>query len=36
MEFDLVAGSPEQFAAWIKTEIPRWGKIIKATGAKAD
>jgi tripartite-type tricarboxylate transporter receptor subunit TctC len=36
MEFDLVAGTPEQFAAWIKTEIPRWGKVIKATGAKAD
>lgn len=36
MEFDLVAGSPEQFSAWIRTEIPRWGKVIKATGAKAD
>ena len=36
MEFDLVAGTPEQFAAWIRTEIPRWGKVIKATGAKAD
>lgn len=36
MEFDLVAGTPEQFSAWIKTEIPRWGKVIKATGAKAD
>jgi tripartite-type tricarboxylate transporter receptor subunit TctC len=36
MEFDFVASSPEYFAAWIKTEIPRWGKVIKATGAKAD
>ena len=36
MEFDLVAGTPEQFSAWIRTEIPRWGKVIKATGAKAD
>lgn len=36
MEFDVVAGTPEQFAAWIQTEIPRWGKVIKATGAKAD
>jgi tripartite-type tricarboxylate transporter receptor subunit TctC len=36
MEFDLVAGTPEQFAAWIQTEIPRWGKVIKSTGAKAD
>jgi tripartite-type tricarboxylate transporter receptor subunit TctC len=36
MQFDLVAGSPEQFAQWIRTEIPRWGKVIKETGAKAD
>jgi tripartite-type tricarboxylate transporter receptor subunit TctC len=36
MQFDLVAGSPEQFAQWIRTEIPRWGKVIKDTGAKAD
>lgn len=36
MEFDVVAGSPEQFAGWIQSEIPRWGKVIKATGAKAD
>ncbi|MEJ8827154.1 tripartite tricarboxylate transporter substrate binding protein [Variovorax humicola] len=36
MEFEVVAGSPDQFAGWIKTEIPRWGKVIKATGAKAD
>jgi tripartite-type tricarboxylate transporter receptor subunit TctC len=36
MEFDVVAGTPEQFSAWIKTEIPRWGKVIKATGAKPD
>ena len=36
MEFDLVAGTPEQFSAWIRSEIPRWGKVIKATGAKAD
>jgi tripartite-type tricarboxylate transporter receptor subunit TctC len=36
MQFDLVAGSPEQFQQWIRTEIPRWGKVIKDTGAKAD
>jgi tripartite-type tricarboxylate transporter receptor subunit TctC len=36
MEFDVVATTPEQFSAWIGTEIPRWGKVIKATGAKAD
>lgn len=36
MEFEVVAGTPEQFSDWIKTEIARWGKVIKATGAKAD
>lgn len=36
MEFEVVATSPEQFSAWIRSEIPRWGKVIKATGAKAD
>ena len=36
MEFDVVASSPRQFADWIQTEIPRWGKVIKDTGAKAD
>jgi tripartite-type tricarboxylate transporter receptor subunit TctC len=36
MGFELVGGTPEQFGAWIRSEIPRWGKVIKATGAKAD
>ena len=36
MEFELVAGSPEQFSGWIKSEIGRWGQVIKATGAKAE
>jgi tripartite-type tricarboxylate transporter receptor subunit TctC len=36
MEFEVVAGTPEQFSGWIRTEIPRWGKVIKATGAKAE
>ncbi len=36
LEFEVVAGSPEQFAQWIRTEIPRWGEVIKATGATAE
>jgi tripartite-type tricarboxylate transporter receptor subunit TctC len=36
MEFEVVAGSPEQFAAWISTEIPRWGKVIRANGIKPE
>jgi tripartite-type tricarboxylate transporter receptor subunit TctC len=34
--FDVVASSPEQFAAQIRTEIEKWGKVIKASGIKAD
>jgi len=34
--FDVVASSPEQFAAQIRTEIEKWGKVIKAAGIKAD
>jgi tripartite-type tricarboxylate transporter receptor subunit TctC len=36
MEFDVVATSPDEFKAWIRSEIPRWGKVIKETGTKAD
>ena len=36
MEFEIIAGTPEQFRNWIVSEIPRWGKVIKLTGAKAD
>ena len=36
MEFEIVAGSPEQFAQWIQSEIPRWGKVIKDTGLKLE
>jgi tripartite-type tricarboxylate transporter receptor subunit TctC len=36
MEFEVVAGTPEQFAGWIRSEIPKWGRIIRSTGAKAE
>jgi tripartite-type tricarboxylate transporter receptor subunit TctC len=36
MEFEVVAGTPEQFGGWIRAEIGRWGEVIKATGAKAE
>ncbi|MEJ7928587.1 tripartite tricarboxylate transporter substrate binding protein [Ramlibacter sp. AN1015] len=36
MEFEVVASTPEQFGNWIRSEIPRWGRVIKATGAKAE
>jgi tripartite-type tricarboxylate transporter receptor subunit TctC len=36
LQFEIVAGTPEQFSQWIRSEIPRWGAVIKATGATAD
>ena len=33
---DIIGGSPEDFAAYIKSEIPKWTAIIKASGAKLD
>ncbi len=31
-----VAGTPEQFGAFIKAEIGKWGKVVRASGASAD
>lgn len=36
MEFEIVASSPGEFSQWIGSEIKRWGKVIKDTGAKAE
>ena len=33
---DIIGGTPEQFAAFIKEEITRWGKAVKLSGAKPD
>ena len=33
---DPVGSTPEQFSAWIKDEVTRWAKVVKASGAKAD
>ena len=33
---DLIGGTPEAFAAYIKSEIPKWTAIIKAAGAKVE
>jgi tripartite-type tricarboxylate transporter receptor subunit TctC len=32
--YDIVASAPEVFAAFIKTEIVKWAKVVKASGAK--
>ena len=34
--FDVVAGSPAGFSAWIRTEQAKWSKVIRASGATAD
>ncbi|MDP3135595.1 MAG: tripartite tricarboxylate transporter substrate binding protein [Burkholderiaceae bacterium] len=33
---DVVAETPEQFAAFIKAESVKWGKVVKESGATAD
>ena len=33
---DPVASSPEQTAAYVRAELPKWAKIIKASGIKPD
>jgi tripartite-type tricarboxylate transporter receptor subunit TctC len=34
--FEVVTSTPEQFAAFTRSEIQKWGKLVKATGLKAD
>lgn len=33
---DPAGGTPEQFAALIRDDIPRWGKVVKESGARID
>ena len=33
---DINSGSPEEFAAYIKSEIPKWATVIKASGAQVE
>jgi len=34
--FDVAGTSPSEFRAWQQSEIAKWGKVIRATGAKPD
>ncbi len=34
--FDVVANSPAEFTAWIRSESAKWSRVIRASGATAD
>ena len=34
--FDVIAGTPAEFAAWIRAEQAKWSRIIRVSGAVAD
>ena len=34
--FEIVGSTPEEFGAYIKSEIKKWEKVVKASGAKPD
>lgn len=33
---EIIGGTPQQFAAYIQAEIPKWAKVIRDSGARAD
>jgi tripartite-type tricarboxylate transporter receptor subunit TctC len=33
---DIIGGTPDQFGAYIRSEIPKWSAIVKASGAKIE
>jgi tripartite-type tricarboxylate transporter receptor subunit TctC len=34
--FDIVGSTPAEFGAYVKAEIPKWAKVVKAAGAHVD
>jgi tripartite-type tricarboxylate transporter receptor subunit TctC len=34
--FELVGGTPDEFGAYIQSEIKKWAKVVKASGVKAE
>ena len=34
--FEVAGGTPEEFATWIRTEIVKWAKVVKDSGARAE
>jgi tripartite-type tricarboxylate transporter receptor subunit TctC len=33
---ELLSGSPQDAAAYFRAEVAKWGKVVKASGARAD
>ena len=33
---DIIGGEPKQLTEYMRIEIPRWAKVIKESGARAD
>jgi tripartite-type tricarboxylate transporter receptor subunit TctC len=36
VDFEVISSSSDEFASFIGNEIPRWGQVIKQTGARAN
>jgi tripartite-type tricarboxylate transporter receptor subunit TctC len=36
LAFDSVGGTPESFSSYLKTEVAKWAKVIRETGAKIE
>jgi tripartite-type tricarboxylate transporter receptor subunit TctC len=34
--FDIVGSTPDEFTRYVKSEIPKWAKVVKASGASVD
>ena len=34
--FEIVGGTPEAFAQYIRSEIEKWARVVKASGIKAE
>jgi tripartite-type tricarboxylate transporter receptor subunit TctC len=34
--FDVIAGTPEEFASWIRAESEKWARVIRTSGATLD